>query len=173
MRLTIGLGAAAAFLLAQAAVAAPVDYDCDTPTGSFSQLIQTQAGPAYHVLATLTPLQWRDDPDQHWAPVGGVRLESADSTRWIAVRIGRQPAAARGRIEVRVKTGGEPQTTLFGDVGLNEALPIELQALPSGDAVVVVRGERHVFHLDLGRNAKVEASCSTGEFLFRGLDFGN
>ncbi len=60
MRLTIGLGAAAAFLLAQAAVAAPVDYDCDTPTGSFSQLIQTQAGPAYHVLATLTPLQWRD-----------------------------------------------------------------------------------------------------------------
>ncbi len=74
---------------------------------------------------------------------------------------------------MRVKTGGEPQTTLFGDVGLNEALPIELQALPSGDAVVVVRGERHVFHLDLGRNAKVEASCSTGEFLFRGLDFGN
>jgi hypothetical protein len=173
MRSTIGFaGMAAALLLAQPAAAAPVDYNCDTPIGSYSQLVQTQAGPAYHVRVAITPLTWRDDPERRWAPVGGVRLESADSTRWIAVRIGRQPAAERGRIEVRLQTGGAPRTTLLGEVGLNEALPIELQALPSGDAVVVVRGERHVFRLDVGRNAKVEATCSTGEFLFSGLDLG-
>jgi hypothetical protein len=173
MRLMIGItGIIAALLVEQPAAAAPMDYNCDTPVGSYSQLVQTQAGPAYHVRATITPLTWRDDPERQWAPVGGVRLESADGTRWIAVRIGRQPAAERGSIEIRVKTGGEPRTTVLGDVGLNEALPVELQALPSGDVVVVIRGQRQVIHLDLGRNAKVEATCSTGEFLFGGLDLG-
>jgi hypothetical protein len=173
MRLTMGtMSVAAALRRAGPAAGAPVDYNCDTAIGSYSQLVQTQAGPGYHVQGTITPLTWRDDPERRWAPVGGVRLFNGDGTRSIAVRIGRQPATAGGRIEVILRTGGEPQTTLLGDVGLNEALPFELQLLPSGDAVVVVRGQRHVFHLDLGRNAKVEATCSTGEFLFGGLDFG-
>ena len=173
MRLTITMaGIATAMLFAQRAIAAPVDYACDTPIGSYSQLVQTQAGPAYHVQGTITPLQWRDDPERRWAPVGQVRLFNGDDTRSVALRIGRQPGAARGRIEVRLEAGGEPRTTLLGDLGLNEALPFEVQLLPSGDAVVVVRGQRHVFRLDLGRNAKVEATCSTGEFLFGGLDLG-
>ena len=173
MRLTIRMaGLAAAMLLAQAATAAPVDYDCDTPIGDFSQLIQTQAGPAYHVQGTIKPLQWRDDPDQRWAPLGQVRLMNADGSRSIAVRVARNPGAARGVVSVMLWNGGPPQSTAMGDVGLNEALPFELRALPSGDVVIIVRGQQQVFHLDLGRSGKVEATCSTGEFLFGGLDLG-
>ena len=173
MRKTMSFaGIAVAMLFAPSANAAPVDYNCDTPIGSYSQLVQAQAGPAYRVQGSLTPLTWRDDPDRQWAPVGQVRLESSDGARWISLGIGRQPNAARGRIEVRVQAGDGRRPTVLGEVGLNEAMPFALQSSPSGEAVVIVGGERHVFRIELGSNGKVEATCSTGEFLFRGVDFG-
>jgi len=171
MRLTIGMmGVVAATLLAQTAVAAPVDYDCDTPAGSFSEISQVQVGPAVHVRGTITALQWRED--RRWSPLGQVRVENGDRTRSIAVRVVRIPRQARATFDVTVQTGGEPQTTRLGEVALNEAVPFELQLLPSGDAIAVVGGERRVFRLDLGRNVKIKTICSTGEFLFGGLDLG-
>lgn len=172
MRLMIGITSmAAALSLPQAAAAAPVDYDCDTPIGSFSELSQTQAGPAYSVRGSITARQWRDD--RRWAASGQVRLDNGDRSRSIAVKVVRQPREAQAAIEVTLQSDGDPRTETLGTIGLNQALPFELRLDASGEGVVVVGGQRRAFHLDLGPNAKVQVICSTGEYLFSGFDFGN
>jgi hypothetical protein len=170
MRLRI-LGLPALLLLgAAAATAAPVDFDCDTNEGSFSEISQVQAGPVYHVRGTLTPVQWREDP--RWLPSAQVRIETGGDARGIAIRMVRAHGAERADFGVQVTGGTSPRTTTLGSAALNQAVPFELSLLASGDAVVTFGGERRVFHLDLGPNAKIHVVCSTGEFLFGGLDLG-
>ena len=172
MRLMIKMAAiATATLFVQRAIAAPVDYDCDTPAGSFSELSQTQAGPAYQLRGSITPRQWRDD--RRWASVGQIRLENGDRSRSIALKVVRQPRTAQAAIEVTLQSGGEPRTETLGAVALNQAVPFELRLDPAGEGVVVMGGQRRAFHLDVGPNAKVQVICSTGEYLFSGFDFGN
>jgi len=169
MRATMAMAAAGLMLAAgSAAAAAPLTYDCDTNEGSFSELSQVQAGPAYHVRGTITPLRWAED--RRWAPSAQARLENG--SRSIAVRIMRAPREPQATFSIEVTDGGEPQTTVLGRVGLNEALPFDLSLAASGDAAVQVGTERRTFHLDLGPNAKASVVCSTGDFLFGELDLG-
>lgn len=172
MRTTIGMAAAAALMLAAqgAAAAAPVTYDCDTGQGNFSELSQVQPGPAYRLRGTITPLRW--DSHERWAPSAQARLQNGDGSRWIAVRIMRAPGVERATAAIEVNSGGSPQTTSLGWVGLNEALPFDISLSAAGAAVVLAGTERRTFRLDLGANAKVSVVCSTGEFLFGALDLG-
>jgi hypothetical protein len=104
MRSMIGLcGALLSVAAADAARAAPVNYDCDTPAGSYSELSQVQAGPAYHVRGTITALQWRDD--RRWSAVGQVRIETSDRSRSIAVRMVRPRGAEHAEVDVTVNNG--------------------------------------------------------------------
>ena len=155
---------------ASGAQAAPIHYDCDTNEGSFSVIEQVEAGPVYHVRGSITPLQWRTH--ERWLASAQIRLENADGSRSIAVQVIRAPSAERADFGVQSRNGGEPSTIGLGQVGLNEHLPFDLSVLPSGDAVVIMGAERRVFHLDLGRNAKMSVLCSTGEFEFGDLDWG-
>jgi hypothetical protein len=169
MRATMGMLAAGLVLAAEgAAAAAPLNYDCDTGDGHFSELSQVQAGSAYRLRGTITPLRW--GAHERWAPSAQIRLENG--SRSIAVRLMRAPGEPRATFSIEVSSGGEPQRTLLGRVGLNEVLPFDLSLGASGDAAVQVGTERRTFHLDLGPNAKVSAVCSTGDFLFGGLDLG-
>ena len=171
MRLTIMLCGALLMLGgAGGATAAPVDYDCDTAEGSFSQLSQRQAGPAYHVRGTITPLQWREH--ERWMASAQVRLETRDRSRLLAVQVIRGQGAARAEFAVTVNSGSGPHSTTLGDIALNETVPFDISLLATGDAVVQLGTERRVFHLDLGRDLQVNVICSTGEFLFGELDLG-
>lgn len=171
MRAMNGMLAAGLWLAAgSAAAAAPVNYDCDTGDGNFSELSQVQAGPAYHLRGTITPLRW--GAHDRYAPSAQARLENGDRSRSIAVRLVRAPGEPRATFSIEVGSGGSPQTAVLGLVGLNEALPFDVSLAASGDAVVLVGTERRTFHLDLGPNAKVSVVCSTGDFLFGGLDLG-
>ena len=161
-----GLG----LLGAAGAQAAPIHYDCDTNEGSFSVIDQVETGPAYHVRGSITPLQWRTH--ERWLASAQIRLENADGSRAIAVQVVRAPGAERADFGVETRGGGQPGTIGLGQVGLNEHLSFDLSVLPSGDAVVTIGTERRVFHLDLGRNAKLSVLCSTGEFEFGDLDWG-
>src|SRR6218665_3523762 len=179
MRLGRGLACVAApMLLAQAAAGAPVTYDCDTPAGSFSELSQVQAGPAYSLRGSITALQWRDD--RRWASVGQIRLENGDRSRSIALKVVRQPRGREAAIEVTVQGEGEPRTETLGAgalkqggafelglngggeggtetvgvVAVNQAVPFELGLNAAGEGVVVAGGQRRTFQLNLGPNAK-------------------
>ena len=155
---------------AAGAQAAPINYDCDTTEGSFSKIEQVQAGPAYHVRGSITPLQWRTH--ERWLASGQIRLENADGSRSIAVQVIRAPGAERADFGIQSRQGGEPNTIGLGQVGLNEHLSFDLSVLPSGDAIVTMGAERRVLHIDLGRNARMSVVCSTGEFEFGDLDWG-
>lgn len=171
MRATMGMMAAALVLAAQgAAAAAPVAYDCDTGDGHFSELSQVQAGPAYHVRGTITPLRW--GADRQYAPSAQARLENGDRSRSIAVRLVRAPGVPRANASIEVEGGGSPQPLVLAWVALNEALPFEISLSASGEGAVLVGTERRTFRLDLGPNAKVSVVCSTGDFLFGELDLG-
>jgi hypothetical protein len=155
---------------AAGAQAAPISYDCDTNEGSFSAIEQVQAGPAYHVRGSITPMQWRTH--ERWLASAQIRLTSADGSHAIAVQVIRAPGAERADFGVQSGTGGQPATIGLGQVSLNEALPFDLSVLASGDAIVTLGTERRVFHVDIGRNAKMSVLCSTGEFAFGDLDWG-
>lgn len=171
MRSMIGLcGALSLIAAAEAATAAPVNYDCDTPAGSFSELSQVQAGPAFHVRGTITPLQWRDH--RRWAPLGQVRIETSDRSRSIAVRVIRPRGAERAEFDIAVDNGSGVVSSELGSLALNEALSFDISLIANGDTVVQIGAERRSYRLDLGRNVQVSAVCSTGEFLFRELDLG-
>ncbi len=172
MRRVFGVAALLApLLMPAAALAAPFNYACDTPAGHYSEISQTQAGPAYSLRGSITPLQWLDD--RRWASLGQVRLENGDRSRSIAVKVVRQPRTNQAAIEVTLQSDGEPRTETLGAVGLNQAMAFELRLDASGEGVVVVGGQRRAFSLNLGPNAKVQVICSTGEYLFTGFDFGN
>lgn len=152
---------------ATAAAAAPVTYDCDTNEGSYSSIEQVQAGPTYHVRGTITPRQWREH--ERFLPSAQVRLESRDGSRAIAVQMIRDHGAAQARFGVQSTQGTAVET--LGEAAIDQAVPFDISVLASGDAVVALGAERRVFHLDLGRGAKVKVICSTGEFEFSDLDW--
>lgn len=169
MRNTI-IAAAALLALAAPATAAPVEWDCDTPGGSFSELAQAQSGPAYHVRGSIS---WqRSYRNSDYVPSAQLRIDNADRSRSIAVRMGQQPGAER--IELAVASGNrdEPERRAVGTAASEEAVPFEIEVAASGAATVTFGTQRLALQVDLGPGARIAAICSTGEFLFRDLDFG-
>jgi hypothetical protein len=156
--------------MAAPAAAAPVEWDCDTPGGAFSELAQVQGGPAYHVRGTVS---WqRSHADSRYLPSAQVRIENGDRSRSIAVRLVLAPRAERIESSVESRNGGEPQRRTVGTAASEEAVPFEIEVAASGQAIVTLGGERVTLQVDLGPGARIAATCSTGEFLFRTLDFG-
>jgi hypothetical protein len=170
MRAAIGI-VAALVLGHGTAQAAPVNYDCDTNEGSYSELSQVQAGPDYHVRGTIRPLQVR--AHERYLPSAQIRLENAAETEAIAVQlVGRQ---GTDQFDILVTLGAGPSATLartsIGTLRLNQSVPFDLAVSSAGEASVRIGVERRTFRVALGAGAKLSVICSTGEFEFSGLDW--
>lgn len=150
------------------AFAAPLNWDCDTAAGSFSQLSQVQPGPAYRVRGTIRWVQSR--VDRHYAPSGHIMIGNLEGGRWVGIQMVATPGSPRIRFGVRSQSGGEPQEEMLGDAALNEAVPFELSVSASGEATASIGGQRRTLQIEVGANTTVQATCSTGEFQFFDLE---
>jgi hypothetical protein len=161
--------AAAALLWAASptAAAAALSYDCDTASGSFSELKQSQAGPSYRVSGRITARQLR--VDKRWLPAGNVAIASADQKVFVMLKLSglKRPKGPLEVILVNVDGGRKTQQVL-GQIGLNETLSFTLSVQGStaraeigrmgGDTVAAI-----------GPGGSVGITCSTGDFMFDDL----
>jgi hypothetical protein len=153
--------------------ASPLVYDCDTEEGSYSQLSQVQAGPAYHVRGTITPLQVRSH--DRFLPMAQIRIDNSDRSGGIAVQLASMHRDDHFDIVVAKGAGrnSELQRTPAGTSRMNETVPFELSVSPDGNAIAIVGQQRVSLHVNIGRGGSVLAICSTGEFEFGELELGN
>lgn len=153
-----------------AGAATPLQWACDTPEGAYSELAQVQAGPAYRVRGAVSWLQSRSH--RRWAPSAQVRIENGERSRSIAVRVSGVHGQPQFALEVESSNGGETSRQALATAARDQAVPFEIQVSATGQAVVTIGGQSATAQVDLGPGARVTAVCSTGEFLFTGLDFG-
>ncbi len=153
-------------MAAAPAAAVPINYDCDTAPSSYSMIDLVQPGPDYRITGRITPVQWRRGP---WQPVATVGLISSDNRNVVALRIARTgggPAA----ITLQSMVKGDQRLTDAGTVGLKQQVPFEL-ALVNGKATLRVGAKSVTTEMVLGAGAKVQVTCSTGQFMFKDLDW--
>ncbi len=164
--LTILAAAAAAGLLASPLAAVPIDYDCDTPGGSYSKLDLVQPGPDYRVTGRISAVKWRTHG--RWYPTAVVALISASEREAVSVRIERPGES--GVLLVESLIGGKSNKVAVGSLRLKEEVAFEL-SVHGGKAMVQVGGKSFPLEAEISPGAKLLISCSTGQFLFKALDW--
>lgn len=149
------------------AIAAPIDYDCDTAAGHFSEISLHQAGPDYRVRGSITPLLRRSHVQ--YVATATVFIYSADRQRTVAVQIMRG-TGSRYEVTTHRVTGGDIGRASLRPVRTGEAVPFELVSTSNGTFAMV--GEQRIdLGPPIGAGARLSITCSTGRFRFSGLDW--
>jgi hypothetical protein len=163
------LSAAAASILAipAGAMAAPVEYDCDSAAGAFSEISLDQAGPDYRVRGTIRPVLLRSHP--RYVATATVFIRSADRRRAAAVQIMRGRASRYTVSALRV-TDGHTGTASLPLIQTGDAVSFELVSNAAG-SFALVGGQRIDLGPAIGEAAHLSVTCSTGQFHFSGLDW--
>jgi hypothetical protein len=164
------IAAAAAAVLAAggagSAAARPLSWDCDTQDGHFSQLEMVQEGPSYRISGRITPVELRTH--RRYAPMAAIRIQS-DGDDWVGIRIGRFDGR---RLEARLarSVGGRMEESAFASLESGAAFPFELSLSADGAAAASLGTARAGTEILLGFGGRVQLTCSTGEFLFEGIE---
>lgn len=156
-------------VVGQAGYAEPIEYDCDTPGGNYSEIALNQDGDAHRIRGTITPLELR--PTRKWSPAATIYFQSQDE-RYTA---GIQLMNASGKtLDVIVITaeGGQTKKATAGQVRTKDAVPFDLYIPSSGESFAEVLGKRVPLGFSVGANAKLSITCSSGHFSFERLNWG-
>jgi hypothetical protein len=159
----------AAVALPSAAHAAPMSYDCDTGPGRFSELKQVQPGPAYRISGRIAANELATD--KRWAPVANVTVESSDAQSRAMLRLVAPTHKAPIAVVLSITKAGKTDMQTLGQVGLGEELAFVL-TVAEGRIRVEIGSMRGEAPIDVGPGASVSVVCSTGNFHFNDLRFG-
>jgi hypothetical protein len=160
----------AGFLPSIALAASPLEYDCDTASGSFSELKQPGiAGKPVAVRGTVQARQLR--ADGRWMPVAAASVKSDDGDivmlRITAVEHDKGPL----RLQLLTRKNGNNNEQVLASTPIDQAVPFSI--VPSANGVAVTLGsERRQVAFAQDKPSATSVSCSTGEFLFTDLRFG-
>jgi hypothetical protein len=150
----------------QAAMAAPLTYDCDTAAGSFSPVEQVQSGPSYSISARLTPRLSRTD--KRWLPAASLGVGKPGQE--VLLRVFAEERGGKNfKVSAIYSGDGEPKQAELGGISMGQSIGLAIYAEP-GTVRVTAGGKSTSFAVTIAPNASVSASCSTGEFLFEALE---
>jgi hypothetical protein len=149
--------------------AAPLLYDCDSAPGRLSVLETVQPGPSYRVSGRISANELVKH--QRWAPTGSASIESADEQDRIMLQLSAPEQKAPLQVVLRTTNKGKVSTQTLGQVGLEQDLAFSV-TVADGRAKVEIGTMRGEAAVDLGAGAKVGVSCTTGNFHFEDLRFG-
>ena len=164
------LPALAAFAaLTGPAHAAPFSYDCDTGGGRFSELKQTQSGPDYRVSGKISANEL--GRHERWAPGSNVTIESADGKTRASLRVLAPTRKAPLDVVLAITKDGKTEEQTLGQVGLSQELAF-VMSVADGRARAEIGTMRGEAPIAVGTGASVSVVCSTGNFHFDDLRFG-
>jgi len=166
-RLAIGAG-----LLACPAIgaASPMKFDCDVPADRFSSVSEETAG-ALAISGTVALIQAREG---NYMPVAGARLISSDGNR----RVGFQlvaPSVHRTEFNIifNIDAGDGLKQYTMGQVDMQTPARFSLAISDAGKISLAI-GDKSFDGGSLALSGgKIEVLCSTGQFKFSDLNFGN
>jgi hypothetical protein len=148
--------------------AAPMRFDCDTFDGAYSEVVQTQSGPAYALKAEITAKRLGKHRD--WRPNALIQVKSADGKSAIGVQV--TAASYQNRtlsVALITTTGGERKEYSVATVKLHEAVNAAI-LVRDGKVRAEVAGQFAEAPIEIGPGAEVGAACSTGQFMFEKLE---
>jgi len=166
-RLAVGAG-----LLACPAIcaASPMKFDCDVPANRFSSVSEETTG-TLAISGTVALIQAREG---NYMPVAGARLISSDGSR----RVGFQlvaPSAHRTEFNIifNIDAGDGLKQYTMGQVDMRTPASFSL-AISNAGKISLAIGDKSFDRGTLAlRGGKIEVLCSTGQFKFSDLNFGN
>lgn len=162
LRLTLVLACAAA---SNVVAAKPAKFDCDTASGSYSEFDFPQSGSNFHISGSVSAKKYRLNDD--WYPVANVRLISADKQSFGGIRLQVPEGSGPAELIVQVKVGGKEYGTSAGFFGKDEVASFSLDVVEG--KMTIRTGERAFAGPEIGQDASIQITCSTGEFLFENL----
>ena len=145
------------------ASAQPIAFDCDTPAGSFSEIVIPLSGTQYWIKGAVTPIKLRSH--ESFLPAATLLLRAKDNSDSLTVQIVKEGDG----IVLKAFTGKIQKIINLAKV--DQKISFEIVASPMGKARVTMAGIAINYDAKLGSNAILEVRCSTGEFKFNGLDW--
>jgi hypothetical protein len=167
----VSMAAAAAAAMAAGgsiAEAAPVLFDCDAGSGTYSNIDIPQPGPNYRIVGRLSVSELRFDKD--WYPVANARLLAADKKSAVGIRVRRLPGNYPIELVLQTWIGGKERNRVLARLRKGEAAPFSIETT-GGVTRVEAGGQSLVVEPVIGANAKIQIACSTGQFSFEDLDW--
>jgi hypothetical protein len=161
--------APASRLGSQAAAAQPIYYDCDTPGARYSEIKLTQSGADYRVRGMITPMALR--PASGWLPTATVYIKSSTANAYIVVQLMNE-AGKTLAATVEVGRDGSKRRTNAGQTKVADGVPFDIYLPKGGGGFAELAGKRVPIDADLGPDAKLSITCSSGHFRFDPLDWG-
>ena len=149
------------------AQATSAKFDCDTGSGSFSDLDLPQSGPSYHISGSISVKKLR--PSSDWYPVANVRLVSGDKRTFGGIRLQIPEASRPPELVVQSAVGSGANDSPAGVLGKGEVAPFSIDVI--GGKMTIRFGDRAFAGPDVGTAATIQITCSSGEFLFENLDW--
>ena len=151
--------------------AAPMTFDCDSFDGAYSEIVQTQVGPAYALKAEVSAK--RLGRHREWRPKALLQVKSADGKNAIGVQFNIS-SYQNGTLSVALITivGGEQKEYSVATLKLNEPLNTAI-AVQDGKVRVDIGGEFAEAPITIGHGAEVRVGCSTGQFMFEKLEMAS
>lgn len=150
--------------------AAPMRYDCDTPDGAVSGLVQKQDGPNYAMQTEIRAMRIGRHRDVR--PGARIQINSADGKKavWIqlAASSARPPALA---ISLSTDNGAEEKQYMVTTAKLGEAVQVSMRT-KDGALQIEVAGQVADIPIQIGPGAEISVTCATGEFIFEKLSMG-
>jgi hypothetical protein len=156
------------FVLGQAAGAKPIYYDCDTPSGSYSEIRFNQNQTAYRVRGTITAMELR--PNASWRPTATVYVKSQDKRYSADVQLMNNEARTLD-LTIGIGENGQYRKTSIGRLRNKGSISFDLYIPTIGQAFAEVSGKKVPLGVNLGTNAQVSITCSSGHFRFDPLDW--
>jgi len=151
--------------------ALPLEFDCDAAAGSFSELKPVSAtGYPVAVRGAVTFVKARLDKD--WLPGASVSLNSKSGEmvmfRIAAVERDKGPL----RLQLLTKVKGKVSEQEVGTAKLNEVVRFAIRS--ALNAFTVMIGDRS-FRVETETDTEwtTQVTCTTGEFLYSDLQFGD
>ena len=164
--------AVSAGLLASPAIcaASPLKFDCDVPADRFASVSEETAG-ALAISGTVALVLAREGK---YLPVAGARLISSDESRSVGFQLV-APSANRTEFNIifNINAGDGLKRYTVGQVDLQSPAHFSLAISDAGKISLAI-GEKSFDGGTLVLNGgKIMVLCSTGQFKFSDLNFGN
>ena len=151
--------------LAAPAMAAPVDWTCNAPTGEASELSQPVAG-TLSIGGVITAQRFRPGKS---LPVGGARISSADG-KSVAVFQLLIPNAKPTELEARIMTlvAGQAKTYRVGTVpvGKPDPQPFSFSVVSGNKVALMLGGKPYSVDFTALAAGRAAVFCSGGQYTF-------
>jgi hypothetical protein len=167
MNRSIPLSACLLALVGNGSAAEPPrqNFECDTLGGHFSYWNRTIAASKIDITGTLTVNELCKDGK--WIPTALAVIQAADEKTFFGVHLVSLPKAKELYFVEIVKTGGNEKLGLGFLPATKDPLPFAIHLDGAGQVTVSLGGLEGSAPVGDFKPAKIQLSCSTGDFEFK------